>query len=763
MLRFVLAAALSAALAAAQAPPPGAVEGVVQDSSGSLIPGAVLTLEEPGGGDSRSATTLEDGRFAFDDVPPGERRLTIEAPGFEEVSRSIAVQPGELARLQVRLDVAAVRTEVTVRPNDAAAIRARAQDDYEANKSATSVEGELLVRNNPVSNYDALRYMPGVMTAAWGGRDRFSTPTSIRGAGAWGQSETIDDYPAVQVVPVSAEDGGYTASLSSSIPSLAVETLTLATGGLGAQFGQAAGGVVRSRIRRGDPDQPHATLRAEGVGVGEVVAMGDIGGGFGRLDYYFSGQTAGGDYGDAFDTYARPIQDLRAASGIAKVGFRTSRKGRLEGMFVGGDERHSFFQRRTDSATGADIRTDFHTEKDNYLSAGRYDHRFSEDVVWGLGLTHNRFHENRIEDFVDGVPSGVSRRNRPQRATTAFTDLTWQKSLTDSLRYSGSAGVEVRRDRFADITNQPVEFSFGEDAVYFRNSLNWAGLTVNTGLRSTRIDNHFDRRTRNAYDVGLAYRLPTRTRLKASYSTGYKLNKPFYLWWGGGNFITRDPGVGLRPSTTETTEFGVEQAVILGPGASGVVRATVFRTDESDLFNFGNTGTGVPYYDQLRSDGFELWSEWRVGMFRPFVSFTHLDVVRTASDNPVATNVDLRFAPLPGKAAGFGTFIEPTRRLQLSVLGSYDNGGIQEQLVNDQIVVTRWEEFLKFNALASFALNNRFSLLVRAENLLNRRDLGYSRSVLNMDGTAEQIAGTQRDPGLILAAGVQIQFGAGTR
>jgi len=32
-----------------------------------------------------------------------------------------------------------------------------------------------------------------------------------------------------------------------------------------------------------------------------------------------------------------------------------------------------------------------------------------------------------------------------------------------------------------------------------------------------------------------------------------------------------------------------------------------------------------------------------------------------------------------------------------------------------------------------------------------------------MGGTAEQIAGTQRDPGMILAGGVQIQFAAGSR
>ena len=594
---------------------------------------------------------------------------------------------------------------------------------------------------------------PAYPLPLWGGRDRFSTPTNIRGNGAWGKSETLDDYPAVQIVPVSAEDGGYTAGFSSIIPSISVEELSVATGGLGVVYGQAAGGVVRNRIKTGDAASPHATLRAEGIGIGEVVAMGDVGGGVGRVDYYFSGQTAGADYGTSFDTYPRPIQGLRAASGLAKIGLRASEKGRFEGMFVGGDERHSFFQ-----VNNQDVRRDFYTEKDNYFAAGRYDHRFSSRLVGAAGFTHNRFHENRIEDLSGQGLADVSRRNRPQRATSFFTDLTWQTSLAEKVRYAGSVGAEARRDRFRDITRAPVEFDFGEDAAYFRNSLTVHALTVNAGVRGTNIDNSFSSDGRGAYDVGLAYRLPTQTRLKASYSTGYRLNKPFYLWWGGGRFISREPAAGLRPSTTSTTELGAEQTLRAGTGVTGTIRASVFRTDEKDLFNFGNTGTGTPYYDQLRVDGFELWSQWRIGRVRPFVSYTWLDNVRTGSDNPNASNLDLRFAPLPSRSAGFGAFIPATRRLDFSVMGSYDSGGLQEAQVNDQIVITRFEQFFKLNALISLALTDRLSLLLRAENLTNRRDLGYSRSILQMNGTAEQVAGTQRDPGLILAGGIQWAF-----
>ena len=727
----------------------GSLEGVVRDASSSAVANAIVELT-PG---AASAKTGEEGRFQFEGLAAGRYSVTVTSEEFEPVTAQVRITPGRVARMEFELAIATVRSEVTVSGDRPADLRERVLETYEANKSVTTMEGQALAKNNLMNNYDALRLMPGVSTAAFGGRDRFSTPSHIRGNGAWGKSETLDDYPAVQVVPVSAEDGGYTAGFSSIIPSISIEEMSLATGGLGVVYGQATGGVVRNRIKTGDPAAPHATLRAEGIGVGEVVAMGDASGGAERFDYYVSGQTAGADYGTNFDTYPRPIQGLRAASGLAKGGYRVSDKGRLEGMFIGGDERHSFFQ-----IDGQDVRHDYHTEKDNYFWAGRYDHRFSDKLVGAAGATHNRFHENRIEDFADGAAVDVSRRNRPQRASTLFADLTWQTRLSENVFYAGSAGSEVRRDRFADITNSPIEFQFGEDALYVRNSLSYDALTVNAGVRGTRIDNAFETNDRTAYDVGLAYRLPTRTRLKASYSTGYRLNKPFYLWWGGGNFVTREPSNGIRPSNTRTTEFGAEQAFGFGSGVSGTVRASAFRTDEKDLFNFGNTNNGTPYYDQLRVDGFELWSQWRVGRLRPFLSYTWLDNVRTGSDNLGASNVDLRFTPLPGKSAGFGVFAPLARRFDFSIMGSYDSGGIQEALVNDQIVLTRFEEFLKVNALFSVAVTDRLSLLVRAENLLNRRDLGYSRSVLQMDGSSQQIAGTQRDPGLILAGGVQWGF-----
>lgn len=743
----------SAAPAAAAGGP--AIEGTIVDEQGRAISGAEVTLE-PASGPPRRAYSGAGGRFRFEGLAAGAATLRAGAPGFAPLVRKLDLSRDRV--LELRLEIAPVTTGITVagsRPED---LRTEVDQIYHANKSVAGLSGREVIEFNPVAGYAALRLLPGVMSAGAGGRDRFSLPTHIRGGHAWGTVETIEDYPALNITPVAAEDGGYTAGFSTVIPSIAVESLQVATGGLGVSYGQASGGVVRNLLRRGSAGRRSTTLRLETLTLGEAIVMADTGGGFGPVDYYVAGQSSLADYGRAYDTFPRPIEGLRLASGVARLGVRTSARGRWEVLYTGGDERHDYFQ--TAAQAGAVVRRDYHTDKSNHLLASRYDWHASEDFTVGLGATQHWFHENRIEDLAAGVPVNLSRRNRPQRATRAFTNFHWRAGITDSIVYTASGGGEFTWDRFRDITTQPIGFSFREQAGYWRNSLSLGGaLTVNAGIRLANVHNGFRNDLRDLYDAGAAWIAPvTRTRIFGSWSTGYKLNKAFYLWWGNGQFIRREPAIGLKPSTSETAELGLEQPVSIGGRRSGSIRVSVFRTRESDLFNFGNTASGIPYYDAARTRGAELWTEWRLWRFRPFASFTWLRSYRDTSTNPNARDVDLRFAPLPNYASGFGSHIDAHPRLILSIYGFYDDGGVSQQMLNDEVLVTRYGSFSRVNASAIWTVSPRWNLFIRAENLLHRRDLGFDRTIIHPDGTAERIAGTQRDPGLVASAGVELRF-----
>ena len=730
------------------------IVGTVVDPQDRPIAGAEVVIELPGLA-SRTERSGPDGVFRFTGLPTAEGTVRIRASGFAPVFRSIKIaEPGDH---RFRLVIAPVASTVTVVGAGDEDLRREIGQMYDRNKSVTSIDGEVLASVNPVANYAALRLLPGVMNAGAGGRDRFSVPTNIRGGHTFGTVETIDDYPAIDITPVAAEDGGYTAGFSSIIPAIAVQSLSVATGGLGVSHGQASGGVIRNYLKRGSAADPSSSVRFELLSLGEGVLMGDTGGGAGRVDYYAAAQSSLADYGTAYDTYPRPIKGLRLASGLVKIGVRTSARARWETMYVGGGERHDYFQESRQA--GRLIRQDYHTDKSNQYLASRYDWRKSEKVGLGVGITQNWFHENRIEDATDGVEVNVSRRNRPQRATRVFANIHWRVPLSESVMYGGSVGTDLTWDRFDDITTQPITFSFREQAAYSRNSLALGPVTVNGGIRVANIDNGFRDDARAFYDAGAAWVVPsTRTRVFGSWSTGYKLNKAFYLFWGGGRFIRRDPAVGLRPSTTETVEVGAEQPISIGATGSGTIRLAWFSARQSDLFNFGDSASGVPFYDAARTRGAEMWTEWRIWRLRPFASFTWVRSYRDRSTNLNASNVDLRFAPLPNYVAGFGSHVDLHTRLAASVYGTYDDGGVAEQRVNDDIVVTRFGSFSKLNAAIAWTASSRWRIFSRMENLLNRRDLGFDRTIISPGGGAQRVVGTQRDPGLVVSAGINVRF-----
>src|SRR5262245_14555202 len=60
----------------------GRIEGVVSDSTGSVVPGATVTLRNRGTNITRTDQTDSSGFYAFPGVPAGDYDLTVELQGF---------------------------------------------------------------------------------------------------------------------------------------------------------------------------------------------------------------------------------------------------------------------------------------------------------------------------------------------------------------------------------------------------------------------------------------------------------------------------------------------------------------------------------------------------------------------------------------------------------------------------------------------------------------------------------------------------------
>jgi len=106
--------------------------GIVLDSTGAAIVGAVVTLKEKGGLKDRAETTHSDGSFSFTSLRPSSYLILAKAAGFQESnSTTVILRGNESSHVpNIVLSVATTATEVVVRPTDVIAdqqIRAEEQ------------------------------------------------------------------------------------------------------------------------------------------------------------------------------------------------------------------------------------------------------------------------------------------------------------------------------------------------------------------------------------------------------------------------------------------------------------------------------------------------------------------------------------------------------------------------------------------------------------------------------------------------------------
>jgi Carboxypeptidase regulatory-like domain/TonB-dependent Receptor Plug Domain len=93
----------------------GAVQGTVVDQTGSTIGGAMVMVQNPATGQSRTTSTNSDGVFWVAELSVGFYELHVEAPGFSPyVNNAIVVSIGRVIQLEIRLAPATVQEHIVV-------------------------------------------------------------------------------------------------------------------------------------------------------------------------------------------------------------------------------------------------------------------------------------------------------------------------------------------------------------------------------------------------------------------------------------------------------------------------------------------------------------------------------------------------------------------------------------------------------------------------------------------------------------------------
>ena len=135
----------------------GTLRGQVQDVLGGLVVGATVTATDAAGV-ARTATTDEQGQYAFAALPPGRYTLQVTAPSFEVYENTeVEVTAGTSRPLNVVLNVAIQDEEVTV------TAEAPVSTEPESEAGAVVIRGAELdaLPDDPEDLADALQALAG--------------------------------------------------------------------------------------------------------------------------------------------------------------------------------------------------------------------------------------------------------------------------------------------------------------------------------------------------------------------------------------------------------------------------------------------------------------------------------------------------------------------------------------------------------------------------------------------------------------------------
>jgi outer membrane receptor protein involved in Fe transport len=92
----------------------GGFSGTIADPTGSIVPGAALTLTSDTTGDTYSTVTSSTGGYVFSLLKPGQYTLTAKKDGFKTATQKVTVLLGQNSTVNFAMELGAVSTTVEV-------------------------------------------------------------------------------------------------------------------------------------------------------------------------------------------------------------------------------------------------------------------------------------------------------------------------------------------------------------------------------------------------------------------------------------------------------------------------------------------------------------------------------------------------------------------------------------------------------------------------------------------------------------------------
>lgn len=224
----------------------GSLAGVVEDPTGGHISGAVVAVQQLGANLKQTKTANSDGEFWFNQLPPGEYRLTANATGFAEAVSIVAVRVTSVQSVTITLKPAALTEAVTVTAG-ASSITTAPID------TTTAVQGGVVTAHDLATLPLAHRSFANIAYLVPGTEPvEPSDPTKARiTAVSFGGSSGLNDVLSV--------DGGdnsddYIGGFLQNFSPDAIQEFAVETSQEQASVGRTVGGAVIVTTKRGTND-----------------------------------------------------------------------------------------------------------------------------------------------------------------------------------------------------------------------------------------------------------------------------------------------------------------------------------------------------------------------------------------------------------------------------------------------------------------------------------------------------------------------------
>src|ERR1700683_5407411 len=206
------------------------IRGAVVDPSGAVVPDAKLTATNIATGLSYSATSSQDGLFAFLQLPIGDYSVKVEKPGFKTFAEGhIHLDLDQIFNLRVAMAVGVISDTITVEANPA-------QVETTSMQLGTTVTGQQItdIPLNGRNWTQLMQLQPGVQSSS----DRF-------GAGAYSTNGAETQQNSFLINGTDSNDTSLNTPLVVPSPD-AIGELNLVTSHINPAYGRHPGASVHA-------------------------------------------------------------------------------------------------------------------------------------------------------------------------------------------------------------------------------------------------------------------------------------------------------------------------------------------------------------------------------------------------------------------------------------------------------------------------------------------------------------------------------------